>query len=150
MALAQPVRDDGERTLGIEHDEVGIAPGRDPSLTPEARELGRSRSAPAGEVSQVPAAVPRSSPGGGEPQLDRRDPAPCPHEVARVEAFELGWRGRMVARHQVERPVGEALDRKSTRLNSSHGYISYAVFCLKKKKEGRRGRCAANRLSRAE
>src|SRR2546429_3548309 len=26
-----------------------------------------------------------------------------------------------------------ALDRKSTRLNSSHGYISYAVFCLKKK-----------------
>src|SRR5687768_18051554 len=26
-------------------------------------------------------------------------------------------------------------DRKSTRLNSSHGYISYAVFCLKKKKK---------------
>src|SRR3989449_4441400 len=30
-------------------------------------------------------------------------------------------------------PVGLG-DRKSTRLNSSHGYISYAVFCLKKKK----------------
>src|SRR2546422_8285671 len=28
-------------------------------------------------------------------------------------------------------------DRKSTRLNSSHGYISYAVFCLKKKKKER-------------
>src|SRR5687768_17982687 len=28
----------------------------------------------------------------------------------------------------------EKIDRKSTRLNSSHGYISYAVFCLKKKK----------------
>src|SRR2546422_7934763 len=28
-------------------------------------------------------------------------------------------------------------DRKSTRLNSSHGYISYAVFCLKKKKTQR-------------
>src|SRR2546429_4426456 len=28
-----------------------------------------------------------------------------------------------------------ASDRKSTRLNSSHGYISYAVFCLKKKKK---------------
>src|SRR2546422_7462310 len=28
-------------------------------------------------------------------------------------------------------------DRKSTRLNSSHGYISYAVFCLKKKKPSR-------------
>src|SRR3712207_8924777 len=31
--------------------------------------------------------------------------------------------------------VGEGLDRKSTRLNSSHANISYAVFCLKKKKE---------------
>src|SRR5687768_18131091 len=29
-------------------------------------------------------------------------------------------------------------DRKSTRLNSSHGYISYAVFCLKKKKNKRK------------
>src|SRR2546422_7188818 len=29
-------------------------------------------------------------------------------------------------------------DRKSTRLNSSHGYISYAVFCLKKKKKNTR------------
>src|SRR2546422_7335655 len=28
----------------------------------------------------------------------------------------------------------DTIDRKSTRLNSSHGYISYAVFCLKKKK----------------
>src|SRR2546429_5325033 len=30
-----------------------------------------------------------------------------------------------------------SLDRKSTRLNSSHGYISYAVFCLKKKRTRR-------------
>src|SRR6266436_9427777 len=30
---------------------------------------------------------------------------------------------------------GPGRDRKSTRLNSSHGYISYAVFCLKKKKK---------------
>src|SRR2546422_7776017 len=43
-----------------------------------------------------------------------------------------------------ERPLGPdrgrsttpASDRKSTRLNSSHGYISYAVFCLKKKRLG--------------
>src|SRR2546422_1929955 len=36
----------------------------------------------------------------------------------------------------VARPpgAGDSIDRKSTRLNSSHGYISYAVFCLKKKK----------------
>src|SRR2546422_6858644 len=32
-------------------------------------------------------------------------------------------------------PPLNRLDRKSTRLNSSHGYISYAVFCLKKKKK---------------
>src|SRR5687768_17703065 len=38
-----------------------------------------------------------------------------------------GFRDRCPA---VRRP-----DRKSTRLNSSHGYISYAVFCLKKKKK---------------
>src|SRR2546429_3735127 len=31
--------------------------------------------------------------------------------------------------------LGLVRDRKSTRLNSSHGYISYAVFCLKKKKK---------------
>src|SRR2546429_4926398 len=34
-------------------------------------------------------------------------------------------------------PITLSLDRKSTRLNSSHGYISYAVFCLKKKKTSR-------------
>src|SRR2546429_6159945 len=33
------------------------------------------------------------------------------------------------------RRAATKLDRKSTRLNSSHGYISYAVFCLKKKKK---------------
>src|SRR5690349_22133462 len=38
-----------------------------------------------------------------------------------------------------DRAVGrEALDRKSTRLNSSHVEISYAVFCLKKKKKKKR------------
>src|SRR3712207_8483473 len=35
----------------------------------------------------------------------------------------------------------EVKDRKSTRLNSSHANISYAVFCLKKKKKPRQRRC---------
>src|SRR2546422_2428711 len=39
---------------------------------------------------------------------------------------------RATARWIKNPAIGE--DRKSTRLNSSHGYISYAVFCLKKKK----------------
>src|SRR2546429_456601 len=37
--------------------------------------------------------------------------------------------------------TGGDADRKSTRLNSSHGYISYAVFCLKKKKKTIGGSC---------
>src|SRR2546422_7162694 len=37
--------------------------------------------------------------------------------------------------HRLEQLERLHPDRKSTRLNSSHGYISYAVFCLKKKKK---------------
>src|SRR2546422_5371869 len=39
------------------------------------------------------------------------------------------------ARARAKAFLDQHLDRKSTRLNSSHGYISYAVFCLKKKKK---------------
>src|SRR2546422_5586543 len=39
-----------------------------------------------------------------------------------------------------------ATDRKSTRLNSSHGYISYAVFCLKKKKTTQAGTITSPQL----
>src|SRR5258707_6286505 len=38
--------------------------------------------------------------------------------------------------HRTHHRVRKGLDRKSTRLNSSHANISYAVFCLKKKKNG--------------
>src|SRR2546422_6377468 len=44
------------------------------------------------------------------------------HVLAAVEPLRQVGRGHL------------RQDRKSTRLNSSHGYISYAVFCLKKKK----------------
>src|SRR5438309_6113042 len=47
----------------------------------------------------------------------------------------LGVRVRVA---HVERHRGPDLDRKSTRLNSSHSSISYAVFCLKKKKKKHR------------
>src|SRR2546429_7279373 len=47
----------------------------------------------------------------------------------------LNENGKMGTVGAVARDVhGNLADRKSTRLNSSHGYISYAVFCLKKKK----------------
>src|SRR2546422_8474788 len=64
-----------------------------------------------------------------EPAVRRQ----LPGELARVglalEDQRLADRRRLGELHHV-RPI----DRKSTRLNSSHGYISYAVFCLKKKK----------------
>src|SRR5688500_19838828 len=44
-------------------------------------------------------------------------------------------RAKQMMRMQSDRPI--ALDRKSTRLNSSHLVISYAVFCLKKKNKQR-------------
>src|SRR2546422_5848325 len=54
--------------------------------------------------------------------------------VLRVDEQGVRARERQRIRHIEERAAARA-DRKSTRLNSSHGYISYAVFCLKKKKK---------------
>src|SRR3989449_226101 len=53
--------------------------------------------------------------------------------VARVDELFHTQRGPAVERRRAALRRGR--DRKSTRLNSSHGYISYAVFCLKKKKK---------------
>src|SRR5690606_40678391 len=50
------------------------------------------------------------------------------------------WHPESIGWHRGEELVGVALDRKSTRLNSSHVKISYAVFCLKKKKKRRKTR----------
>src|SRR5256885_17033225 len=51
------------------------------------------------------------------------------------DELDVGERG-VAVRDQVRGPAQRALeDRKSTRLNSSHLVISYAVFCLKKKKK---------------
>src|SRR2546422_8471799 len=52
---------------------------------------------------------------------------PAPHASERLGASHAA---RIL---QLPAPGAHAEDRKSTRLNSSHGYISYAVFCLKKK-----------------
>src|SRR6266849_9262855 len=49
------------------------------------------------------------------------------------EAPALFRRNKLSPRHRLR--VGAPRDRKSTRLNSSHEWISYAVFCLKKKKK---------------
>src|SRR5438128_7359571 len=52
----------------------------------------------------------------------------------RAGGRDLGWIYRRAAlRGGLRQRAGISIDRKSTRLNSSHGSISYAVFCLKKK-----------------
>src|SRR5205809_4827100 len=79
------------------------------------------------------------------------DPAPAVNYTLSLHDALPIWRGRSDAGrrrratawspHAINLPRCKATsslqvdgDRKSTRLNSSHGYISYAVFCLKKKK----------------
>src|SRR2546422_3443679 len=61
-------------------------------------------------------------------------PLPDPERFpgGRTSSRHTGPRGGPTARFLARRSLR---DRKSTRLNSSHGYISYAVFCLKKKKK---------------
>src|SRR5205809_3974686 len=68
----------------------------------------------------------------GAGSSERRALGPDPQR-ARSDAIGDA-RGRLLPATAVE---CELPDRKSTRLNSSHGYISYAVFCLKKKKNKR-------------
>src|SRR5690349_23366135 len=64
-----------------------------------------------------------------------RSVGPQAREGRAVSGVHLGELGPVESElRRVSRRV-RALDRKSTRLNSSHVEISYAVFCLKKKKE---------------
>src|SRR5437764_5844734 len=52
-----------------------------------------------------------------------------------VQPLSIGWHGHVAHCARCHRKFhAQAADRKSTRLNSSHRCISYAVFCLKKKK----------------
>src|SRR5688572_31801833 len=71
--------------------------------------------------------------------VDPEDPAAA--DIGMVMYNADGSRGRMcgngfrgLCKYAYERGLVRRPDRKSTRLNSSHSQISYAVFCLKKKK----------------
>src|SRR5437773_6119746 len=76
-------------------------------------------------ISQRPAAARAGQPSGGR---GSRSAARDPSQAARL--------GSDLAARVESRPlmIKRLIDRKSTRLNSSHITISYAVFCLKKKK----------------
>src|SRR5207253_3818797 len=57
-------------------------------------------------------------------------------------------RGLQVRRHWSRQRTAQGSDRKSTRLNSSHVAISYAVFCLKKKKKQTSFRNATSKINK--
>src|SRR2546422_8895017 len=64
----------------------------------------------------------------GEREQDPGDVVLCGARAGGAGSDEPG------PEEQADPETAVGRDRKSTRLNSSHGYISYAVFCLKKKK----------------
>src|SRR3712207_7921997 len=67
--------------------------------------------------------------GGGRPEEQTGDPARSEQAIETLDGT-----GDQRLRRRVVLDQFEQVDRKSTRLNSSHANISYAVFCLKKKK----------------
>src|SRR2546429_4156859 len=91
------------KELQGEHLQADIAKPPAPKLRSDEGEF-------APEVQAKPAAA------SGEPALDEETQKFIVQSLTDVDLF-----------------ASYGLDRKSTRLNSSHGYISYAVFCLKKK-----------------
>src|SRR5687768_18167750 len=74
--------------------------------------------------------VPLLSPGVVDPHGE----AVCSDEVGVERKLEDASVRRARCQASEVGDVARPRDRKSTRLNSSHGYISYAVFCLKKKR----------------
>src|SRR2546430_9547856 len=90
------------------------------------------------------AAPPRPLPSSPTPPPPALPAAPDSESVQHADErlrHQLGddqreWRGRLLQRRLEPQPAAQLgdLDRKSTRLNSSHSQISYAVFCLQKKK----------------
>src|SRR3712207_8451925 len=66
----------------------------------------------------------------------------CPYAGEQHRRWSPGCANRSPLAYRAQRPlqmVARSGDRKSTRLNSSHANISYAVFCLKKKKKNHNG-----------
>src|SRR2546422_4435092 len=83
---------------------------------------------------------PRSSGGSSPSRYHQAEPPPPPTTKRQASDVDSSSGRSPSTQNRGARALGtearlrwRGRDRKSTRLNSSHGYISYAVFCLKKK-----------------
>src|SRR3712207_8105382 len=70
--------------------------------------------------------------------VDLQPGTPAGRELADGSVIPAGQTSRLVSVSDVLATLRYDTDRKSTRLNSSHANISYAVFCLKKKRNNNR------------
>src|SRR2546422_189702 len=92
-------------------------------IDPAPRSGARARQGSRAGAAPAPAPAP----------VDERTPAESTHTTC-IPWASASARSQPSASNAAAQAFA-ARDRKSTRLNSSHGYISYAVFCLKKKKK---------------
>src|SRR3989449_397198 len=120
-----------------DRNNVLVDLGKVEALLPRSEQVDGERYEQGSRIKAVITEV-RSGTKGPQVILSRRDPELI-RALFEIEVPEIAdglVEIRAVAREPGYRSkIAEAVgDRKSTRLNSSHGYISYAVFCLKKKK----------------
>src|SRR2546430_7388940 len=90
-----------------------------------------------GVPAKIGAAIARIGAGGAAKPAEKKAPPPKAepkHEAKAEPKQEAKPKPETVAEGAADNQASEPADRKSTRLNSSHSQISYAVFCLKKKK----------------
>src|SRR5438105_7279980 len=116
--------------------------GREPRLSTARGTLGHLRGLrhgePAKSLNAVVKGLPNPSPSFTTTQvseISNHDGAICTMGIGCTTGGDRGLLDFLSV------TVGLQGDRKSTRLNSSHEWISYAVFCLKKKKEKTNGTC---------
>src|SRR5687768_2018070 len=126
---------DSDRVNDVHEEERGIEDGKfDDNQDSTEAETQQAKAVPKGEA-KSPQAQPQAAPATDSKFFAIRTTGGQERVVAsqiqvRVNSKKIGIRSVMV----LDSFKGYIIvDRKSTRLNSSHGYISYAVFCLKKK-----------------
>src|SRR2546426_3372927 len=98
--------------------------------------------------SATPAFGPVSRSRPSVPHFRPAPPAPAVAGFPRMTIAAVNWaRLKGDGPYRLRRGAWYAVDRKSTRLNSSHLVISYALFCFKKKKKRTRQHRSRNRLT---